>query len=732
MSANIPFTSAFALSCISQSKQGLFLVFQIFIILFITFKARKFGVLRMNFTFKNFVFFLAYLVLLSGFMGQQAQASAALNVTKAEGTGAVRIVANNSQDSACGVTINLGDGKVDRKRLEPKEEWVIQHNYASDGNFTVSLSGVFIARGLRSVGPCDLSQQVSVTVAGGQAAISSAPAASSALRPSSEASSNAPAQAQSAPPPSDTPAQAQSAPPPSPGESADLVLYFRKSSTQLKFVTAIDGTKRLDSVDRLINYGYQLCYILQANAYNNLGDADAQRLLNNEVNRAVNALAGNRQVRSNIVECIRGGQFVGASFADVVAVQRRVVPNLNTVPEFAGFEQFAEVKYETLAQAVARRQQVAAQRSQDVAIWAAEITTLSAADSFDKVGSISLSSPQREREGINACTLEYSGKQGQAVVAYGNNLIAYTSPAFRRQASDARATFNAEKPYSSVYRSIDEFYVDYQKNPSKCNIFVDFPKNLKTLMTALERDRKGVAFDINNLVATVQLREAWAKKQGYENLAASEFAALIRVNAASLKKLADRGIRDKEGFDRAVEEMRAARYSDSAGVNDLLNYLNDKAAAAEKRGATAVSIRDERKRVEEIAAKKSEDEARARRAELAKKYPYYAVLSCGFGNSNMSLIACFSGSGRYSVNTEIKLTQANIERVYKYHEIGNNALGREQRDGLYIDLPSSFRLVAQNASDQLTLTLKVYDRATNRLILQEQAGSRFGLVSARN
>lgn len=671
----------------------------------------------MSHTLKTSGFSLASVVLLAGLMGQQAQASAVLNVTKAEGTGAVRIVATNSQDSACGVAIDLGDGKVERKRLEPKEDWEIQHAYAADGNFTVSLSGVLITRGLRSVGPCDLRQQVSVTVAGGQAAISAAPAASAAApaaRPSSAA-------------PSGAPAQAQSAPPPSPGESADLVLFFRKSSTQLKFVTAIDGTKRLDSVDRLINGGYQLCYILQANAYRALGDADAQRLLNIEVNRAVNALAGNRQVRSTQVECVRGGQFVGASFADVVAVQRRVVPDLNAVRDFAGFEQFAEVKYDTLAQAVARRQQLVAQRSQDVATWTAEINTLSAANSLDKVGSITLSFPQGERDSIKACTLEYSGMQGQAVVAYGNNLIAYTSPAFRTQASDSRATFNANQPYSSVYRSIDDFYVDHQKDPSKCNVFVDFPKNLKTLMTALERDRKGVAFDINNLVATVELREASAKKQGYENLAASEFAAQIRGNAASLKNLADRGIRDKAGFDRVVDEMRAARYSDSTGVNDVLNYLNDKAAAAEKRGATAVSIRDERAAAQRAEAERRAQEEQRRRAEYAKEFPYTATISCGMNDRHLNIMACMSG--RSSLKSQLELTNGSQYKMYQAWEISQ--LGRETSEGIVIPLRRNFKIKMQNVDDTLLLSAKVVSNATGQVVFTKSA-ARFGLILVEN
>ena len=671
----------------------------------------------MTHTLKTSGFSFVSVVLLAGLMGQHAQANTGLSVTKAEGTGAVRIVATNAQDSACGAAVDLGDGKVERKRLEPKEDWEIQHAYAADGNFTVSLSGVLIARGLRSVGPCDLRQQVSVTVAGGQAAISAAPAASAAApaaRPSPAASSGAPA-------------QAQSAPPPSPGESADLVLFFRKTSNQLKFVTAIDGTKRLDSVDRLINGGYQLCYILQPNAYRALGDADAQRLLNNEVNRAVNALAGNRQVRSTPVECIRGGQFVGASFADVVAVQRRVVPDLNAVREFAGFEQFGEVKYDTLAQAVARRQQAVAQRSQDVATWTAEINALSTTNSLDKVGSITLSFPQGEREGIKACTLEYSGMQGQAVVAYGNNLMAYTSPAFRTQASDARATFNANQPYSSVYRSIDDFYVDHQKDPSKCNVFVDFPKNLKTLMTALERDRKGVAFDINNLVTTVELREASAKKQGYENLAASEFAAQIRGNAASLKNLADRGIRDKAGFDRVVDEMRSARYSDNAVVNDVLNYLNDKAAAADKRGATAVSIRDERAAAQRAEAERRAQEEQRRRAEYAKEFPYTATISCGMNDRHLNIMACMSG--RSSLKSQLELTNGSQYKMYQAWEV--TQAGRETSEGVVIPLRRNFKIKMQNVDDTLLLSAKVVSNATGQVVFTKSA-ARFGLILVEN
>jgi hypothetical protein len=658
---------------------------------------------------------IALMLSLLGIFGYHTVAHSGLSIVKGEASGEVRITVINPTDNACGAQINLGDGKTQSRRLEPKEQWQLQHAFNADGNFTVKLSGVFIPRGLRSVGPCELQQQVSVNVAGGQATASTAPvpaATPSAAAPVSQAA----AQAQVAPPP-----------PPSPGESADLLLFFRKDSNNLRFVTTIDGTKKLESVDRLINNGYQLCYILQPDSYRGLGGADAQRSLNNEVSRTINAFAGNRQVRNTQVDCIRNGQFVGASFADVVAVQRRVVPDLKAVREFAGFEQFGEVKYDTLAQAVSRRQQAIEKRTQDVATWTAEINTLSVANSFDKIGSITLSAPQSERESIKVCRLEYAGMQSQAIISYGKNLIGYTSPAFRIKATDSRATFNANQPYSSTYRSMDDFYVEHQKEPSKCNVFVDFPKNLKILMIALERDRKGVAFEINTLMPTDEMREEWAKSQGYESLAASEFAAQIRGNATSLKNLAEKGIRDKPSFDRVAEEMRSARYSDSTAVGDVLNFLNDKAAAAEKRGATAVSIRDERAATLRVEAERRAQEEQRRRAEYAKEFPYTATISCGMNDRHINIMACMSGKS--SVKSQLELTNGKQYKMYQQWEISQ--AGNQTAEGLVIPLRSNFTIKMQNVEDTLLLTVKVVSNATGRVVFTKSA-AKYGVIILDN
>jgi hypothetical protein len=567
-------------------------------------------------------FVLFRLACLTGVLVAHASSNAGLTVTKGEGAGEVRITATNSSDTACGAQINLGDGKTHKRRLEAKEQWQLQHTFNADGKFTLNLSGVFVTRGLRSVSACELKQDVVVTVSEGRASISNA-SPSSAAAPAAQPTAAA---------------KTQSAPSPSPGETADLVLFYRKNSDNFKLLTSIDGTKKLDSVDRLINNGFQLCYILQPEAYRGLGGADAQLTLNNEISRTINALAGNRQVRSKPLDCIRNGQFVG-SFADVVAVQRRIVPDLKAVREFAGFEEFGVVKYDTLAQAEFRRQQVATKRTLDIVSWTAEINTLSEANSLDKVGSVTLSAPRAEGETLKVCTLEYSGMNGQAVTAYGNNLIGYISPAFRAQASGLRATFNANKPYSSVYKTVDNFYIEHQKDPTKCNVFVDFPKNLKTLMTALERDRKGVPFEINTLVSTAELREEWAKKQGYENLAASEFASQIQGSPSILKNLSVNGIQDKSSFDKTVDEMRASKYSDENSVRAVLTYLEDKTAASQRSGFTATSIRREREaKAEQIAKAERERIAELERIrnlpltraalEPGKEYTRYSDNSC--------------------------------------------------------------------------------------------------------
>ena len=241
------------------------------------------------------------------------------------------------------------------------------------------------------------------------------------------------------------------------------------------------------------------------------------------------------------------------------------------------------------------------------------------------------------------------------------------------------------------------------------------------------RDKRG-PFEVNKLVSTLELLEAWAKKEGYENLAASEFAAQIRGNANSLKSLAEKGIRDKTEYDRAVQEMRSEKYSDSDDSGSVINYLQDKATAANKSGATAITVRDERSRAQRAESERIAQEEKRRQMELAKEFPYTATINCGMNGRHINIMACMSGSG--SIQSQLELTNGSEYKMYQAWDVAQQA-GRETSEGVVIPLRSSFKIKIQNVTDTLILTVKVVNNATGKVAFTESA-AKYGTVRVGN
>ena len=96
---------------------------------------------------------------------------------------------------------------------------------------------------------------------------------------------------------------------------------------------------------------------------------------------------------------------------------------------------------------------------------------------------------------------------------------------------------------------------------------------------------------------------------------------------------------------------------------------------------------------------------------------------------HMNILGCFAGRPGGGVETELKLRNGDKMTLYKVYNL--REAGQERSDGFYIDLRSSYSLQAQNSDDTLILGLKIIDRATGRVIHNDQA-ARFGVVSARN
>lgn len=620
------------------------------------------------------------------------------------------VVSVQNGPNNCGMEIRFGDGRDVKKRLEAGEVWTVNHSYAADGNFGIQAEGVMVVRGLRTVGPCGFGNQALLAVAGGNASLQVATAAPAPAAGGAQAAAPA------------APAAAQ-------GAHQDMVLMVRKSGSALKFVNTLDGGKRLNNADELARSGSTLCIVKFPNAYGSLPDASVDAVARAELRRYFRELTNGKDVNLRNTECIVN-DGANASFrasSDLVLVQRQALPILaNGSPEFAqGYEALNEISHTSLFATADQMRQAEARRQQAVANRAQELDTLAQANSTDKVGSIAFGVP-RSSGAVAFCTLSYDGEQGAAILAYAYRGFATQSDAFRAQAERSRATVDSNRPYAKAYASVEALYEARQTKPEECLVYVDFPANLKKVAAAMQRDGK-TAPVINELVASTELRDDWAKKTGYRQYAEYQTARDMKVNAQQYKQLGEYRITDKAGLDAAVREMQASRYATGSDVGDVLSYLKDKAEAAGRSGATAVSVRDARQKAAREAAEANAAAERRRREEYAKEYPYIAVLTCGMPG-HINIMACFAGGSR-GVDTELKLRNGSSSAMYKVYNL--QQAGQERRDGFYIDLRRNFDLRAQNADDTLILSLKIIDRVSGRVVHEDQA-SRFEVVSARN
>jgi len=645
---------------------------------------------------------------------QQALAQASVEKGKS-----VAIEIPVDSDTACNIEVTRG-GEKTNVSVDPKsKKGVYEFAGRELGEETIRWEGKIKFRGLKTLGPCRGDGSITVTTIepGSNTATASAQSAPAA---SDQAENTATETASAVTPPP----QVQ---PPPPAAPENFQVFARKGEYGYEMLKKLDGSTVFADPSQL-RTDQSFCPITLSQSYDQASLAAVLSAMPLQLNEVFSSKGVKNNVKFSAVECIRnsGNNLNLGGSAPLVVVQQSAVAQLSGVPGFDRYAPFGEIDGNALMATAKRLADEKAEALAAVASRNDELMSLADQKSKEKIGSITLAYP-RGRENLRLCTRKGDETFQLATKGYFATKKLRLSKGYIDAAVEKKSRLNRKSPITTVYENLDDFYLAIQRDPRVCEVYVDYPENLKILADALKDKR----YELNPLVPVTELKGDWARGQGYAEFAAYEFAKSVGGDARLVERLAAYNVTDTQSFNDAVNRMNTQKYSKERDGRAVLAFLSDEKAGAEA-NKSAVAVRDERNRVAAIEAKKRAEEARKRRAEEAKKYPYYAVLSCGFGNSNMSLIACFSGGGRYGVDTGITLTQGNIKREYKLYEIANNALGREQRDGLHIKLPSRFRLVAQNASDSLTLTLKVYDRATNRLIMQEQAGRKFGTVRARN
>ena len=683
----------------------------------------------------NFVSFcaLSLLIVTSSYSQEVLNLKTNVNRVALHAPVTLQIEFQPAGSSFCGLAIDWGDGKEpQRLRLgresDSQSPATRQRSFDKPGSYTISVNGVFVSRGLNSAAACQGSfQPIVVTVYDPQNATNSG--SEQQTETSQQASSDAGKNAESDK--TKTVVTEKSPVTPTPPVSTglrpeDFVVFFSRSS-QYATVKRLDGSSSLAEPGR-IQSNQTYCPLFLTTTFNSQQNELLLATLPSLLRNTFQRMGVTSRLNFEAKECIQtsSGSLFLSSSVPVVVIQRQALPQVSTA---RGFEQFTEVAVipgATLASASQAIEQTRAKELADLASRATEFEELARRKSREKIASITLSYPKGSGN-LRLCTRRGDDEFNLAAGGYFATRNLRLSKGYIDAAVAQNARIDRNNPFTTTYKDLEEFYVGIQRTPENCQVYVDYPENLKIILDALKRS----SIEINPLVLVTEAKSDWAKQQGYADFDEYEFAKEIGGNSASVKRLAELGVTNRAAFLATSQRMDRQGYSKEARASIVIQFLEDEVAGAARK-LSAVTVRSQREKEAEAAARKRAQEAAAEREAYAKRFPYYAVLSCGFGGSNINIIACFSGSGRSSVDTELKITQGTVGRTYKVYELASNAVGQIRNDGLHIDLPNSFSLTAQNASDSLTLTLRVYDRRTNRMIMQKQAGSRFEVVSARN
>ena len=280
--------------------------------------------------------------------------------------------------------------------------------------------------------------------------------------------------------------------------------------------------------------------------------------------------------------------------------------------------------------------------------------------------------------------------------------------------------FNKQQPndkVSNVFTNIEDAYQNI-KEKNDCTVYIDYPENIYKLHKALNRDK--VYNTVGNRLESVKGKKAFVTHHGFKSIEEYDLALNLNIKKELIRDLAKFKIDSVDKYNKIQERMLKSGYSESKNIRDVLSYLSDLKEARSK-GIDILKQRDIR-----IQALKKEREVQAAKKEkqkiaYAKKYPYYAVLSCEANGSHANIVACFSG-GQYGADTDFTLNG----KIYKAYNI--NQAGDENSEGLAFDLTNDFSVVAQNAHNFLILKLVITNRLTNKIVYQKEVGQ-YGVIN---
>ena len=278
-------------------------------------------------------------------------------------------------------------------------------------------------------------------------------------------------------------------------------------------------------------------------------------------------------------------------------------------------------------------------------------------------------------------------------------------------------------PITRTAPGLEELYAAVQAR--QCAVLMLTGAQVVQVAAAVERDRR-FAYQLYETKALGELREAGARASGFSNSDEMQLAGAIGARPSQMGTLRSGGVNSAADFQSLADRMVKSGYANERTPANVVAFLNDEnEGRADRR--SALQVRQAR---EEMLAKNEREEAAARQRaaeEMAREFPYIAVLTCGMPR-HINILACFAGESSAG-STELELLNGDGQKVYKTFNL--HSIGKERPDGLYIDLRKGFALRAQNANTTLILGLKILDRASGKVLHESQAGH-FRVVQARH
>ncbi len=298
--------------------------------------------------------------------------------------------------------------------------------------------------------------------------------------------------------------------------------------------------------------------------------------------------------------------------------------------------------------------------------------------------------------------------------------------------ADAAIIDRWEGNYVPIYFSdINSLFVEVtQKKEYNCNDLLLTLADKEKLKKAL--DRKTIKYEddktiIKEEVLTIQTIDNFYDKIPIPDEKFYNFFVDYGYDEVLFEKLLKNNIDSKVKLNNYIANAQIETPDYSLDTNqDIYDYLSLEEEAS-LRGLPVSTLIDEKKRLFQEAEVEAAEQDRIARQEYLRDYPFYAKISCDMFGNETALAVCFMGE--YN-DTTITLDTNNQSREKKFYNFTD--LGEYEGQTLVIDLPRNFNLSAQNASDDATLSVKIYDQVTHELLQVDEASSLYGIAFSYN